>query len=396
MTGPHAATPAHQPATGAIVIVAPTGDELPPSARPHQMAIAVHLQPSTVPLTHATEPPRGRHFAATVQHVSLRRTLQALRHHHVTAVIAGSSHGIYLADQLAAALGLPANSSRTTHVRRDRHEQAQALRAAALPAPCGIRTTNMTTAIRWMRFVRASAYVLAPANTAVAGAHICRSAADVRVAWTALQRTARHRAGGNELVLQEHLAGPQYVVHTHTHHDRHGTPTHRLTSLWVSTRTANLLPDRDDQLDPTGLLARSLALYLHPVLDHLGIHTGPARARIVHSPDRGPILLSLQTSADPPATEHRAGHHTSRITLIAPEDAVIDGPTLRTLTCLPTVTALTPALTPGAPVTRTIDTDTSPGAFILTSTHPEAITEDHHAIRRAEAGGLYHLARRPR
>ncbi|ANZ13409.1 hypothetical protein O1L44_30785 [Streptomyces noursei] len=390
-------TPAHRaPTPSAIVIVAPTSAELPTCARQHNTAIAVHLPPHGLPLTHATELPHGCPYAAIVQHVSLRRTFKELNAHHVTAVLAGSAHGINLAEQIAAALGLPTNGSSTAHARQDRHEQAQALRQAALPAPCGMRTTSLTTATRWMRFLRATEYVLTPANTSVAGARICRSPADVRVVWPSLQRTARNRGGGSDLVLQERLAGPQYVLHTHTHRDLEGAPTHTVTSLWASTRTASLLPDRDDQLDPTNALARSLTRYLQPVLDRLGVRTGPARTRIVLTPDRGPILLSLQTTAEPPPTEHRAGHHTTRITLIAPEDAVIDGPTLRTLTCLPTVSGFTPTLTPGAPVTRTIDADTSPGALTLTSAHPQAITDDHHTIRRAEARGLYHLARRPR
>lgn len=389
---PAAATTPLAPTEGGIVVVAPTSDELPTAARHHAKAIAIHLPPSSLPLTHATAPPPGRHYTAVIHHVSLRRTLKALDEHRITAVIAGSGHGISLAEQIAAALGLPANCPRTAHVRRDRHEQAQVLLDAGLPAPHSTRTSNMTIALRWSRFVRASEYVLAPANTAVAGAHLCRTAADVRLAWPVLQRTARHRGGGDELVLQERLHGPQYLVHTHTHPGLDGPATHTLTDLWTSTRFTNLLPDRDDQLDPRGQLAQTMSTYLQPVLDHIGVHAGPARARIVHDPERGPILLSLQTTDATPLTGYRAGQHTTRVTLIAPEDAVIDSVTLRKLTSLPSVTAVTSTLAPGAPVTRTTDSDTSPGALLLASPTPEAITADHHAIRRAEARGLYHLA----
>ncbi|MGW2027383.1 hypothetical protein [Streptomyces decoyicus] len=374
-----------------VAVVAPSAD-LHDTVRDlrHQgtPCLAVTLPHRIRPLTATDAVPPG-HYAHTLTHDSMRRTLAALRTHGVRTVVAGSAHGIDLADQLAQQLGLPGNTPLTSILRRDRAAQAEALSLAGITAPLHVRTTSLRSAIRWATCVGRSTYVVAPADTSTAGpARTCRTHGQISLAWGALRRAAHRQTGDRRLVIQETVPGPHYLLHTVSHAGRH-----TVREIWCETRTPGGLADRADRVSGTGLLARALTLYLNQALDALGITDGAFRSRIAYPPDRGPVLLAtrLDTTANlhaattpfgPPRRETPLP--TTRVSLIARHDATIASQALRAITSLPTVHHIEgETLYGGAPVSRTVNRLTCPGTLVLTGGR-RAIEADYRVIRALE------------
>jgi hypothetical protein len=290
---------------------------------------------------------------------------------------------------------------------RDRGVQAAALKRAGLAAPRTLRTTSLAKAVGWAEACRLPGYVVAPADTAVSGpARVVHAPLDISFVWRDLRRVVHHQAADPHLVIQEHLPGPHYLVHSVSRPGADGTPQHTITSIWSETRTSSNVADRANLVPATGLLPRALAVYLFPALDCLGVTAGTVRSRIVYAPGRGPVLLSARprpATADTPLrgvvrgvvgdyrrprprTERRL--HVSRVRLIARADGVVDAPALRALASLPTVAQVDGPLWPGARVERTVDRRTSPGEVVLIGER-RALEADYHAIRAMEVRGLY-------
>ncbi|WP_162596780.1 hypothetical protein [Streptomyces sp. NEAU-S7GS2] len=383
---PHPAPPA------AIAVVAPCAavhDTVRAVRHQGRECLAVTLPLRTRPLTATDEVPPG-HFTHTVSHDSMRCTLAALRAHGVRTVIAGSAQGIDLADRLANELGVPGNAPLTSNLRRDRAAQADALACAGLAAPLHLRATRLASAIRWANFVGLPAYVVAPADTSVAGpARTCGSHSQISLAWHALRRAAHRQTGDRHLVIQEAVPGPHYLLHTVSRAGRHA-----VQELWCETRTPTAIADRADLVPATGMLARALTLYLHQALDALGVTDGAFRSRIAYPPDRGPVLLAtrldntatLQAATTPTDSPPRRESPlpTTRVSLTARHDATIAPQVLRAITSLPTVHRIEgDHLYGGAPVARTVNRLTCPGTLVLTGGR-SAIEADYRAIRSLE------------
>jgi len=390
--------PPPPPAAHPMVAVAAPGTDLHQSVRDlaHQgtKCLAVFLPHIIRPLAATDDVPPG-HFTHTVVHASMRRTLTALRAHHVGAVLAGSAQGIDLADQLAQQLRVPGNAPLTSALRRDRAAQADALTLAGLAAPLHLRTKRLSSAVRWARFLNLPAYVVAPADSSVAGpARTCHTHAQIGLAWGALRRAAHRQSGDHHLVIQEAVPGPYYLLHTVSHAGRH-----TVGEIWCETRTPGGPADRADRVPGNGVLARALTLYLTRALDALGITEGTFRSRIAYPPDRGPVLLATRLDA---ATGLRAATHLpggaprrepslpmTRVSLIAPHEGTVAPQLLRAVTSLPTVARIEgDGLYGGAPVARTVSRLTCPGTLVLTGGR-RAIEADYRAIRSLEAQGLF-------
>ncbi|MET8676021.1 glutathione synthetase [Streptomyces sp. NPDC004647] len=342
---------------------------------------------------------------------SLRRTTKALRALGVGAVIAGSADGTELADRIAHRLELPGNDPTRSELRQDLGRTAAALTRAGITAPRVIRTTHLEEALAWAAHCRLPQSVLKPADpTSPDSGHLCRTSGDIRSAWQFLQHPAH---APRPLVLQEHLHGTQYLVHTVSSPGLDGTPNHTVTEIWSDTRTTDHRPYRTDLMSRHGLLPRALALYTLRILTALGITHGPARSQIIYEPDRGPVLLSLRTDPHDTFTADvlyqatgsnpirdtvhtlttgraeglaRTGRrpHLTKVSLVANRHGALCEPLLHTLVNLPTVVATTP-LDPGASVLA----GTSPGQLLLMADDIRAINQDHQTIRAAESLGLY-------
>ncbi|MFI1203447.1 hypothetical protein ACH4VR_29125 [Streptomyces sp. NPDC020883] len=307
------------PNAPAAAIIAPHSETSSLLRKAHSQGwncITVSLPPHALPLTLAQDPPTID-TAQSLTHKSMRRTAKALRAHGIRAVIPGSPLSIALAlsDQLAQELHLPGNDPETSQLRCDRGAQAAALTQAGVVAPRSLRTTNLSDALRWAHLCRLPAYVIAPASTAASGlARTARTDEEISRAWRQLRRTAHHRTGGRNLVIQEALPGPQYILHSITSPDE-DRPRHTITEIWSSqTRTIPL----GRPVAQGELIARTLSRYARQVLDVLEVEAGALRSRIVCAPGQGPTLLSarvhpahsLRHTTAPPADAARCSFRT--------------------------------------------------------------------------------------
>ncbi|MFC9816511.1 hypothetical protein ACFVJM_31130 [Streptomyces virginiae] len=241
------------------------------------------------------------------------------------------------------------------------------------------------------------AFVLAVADSSsTVPPAICRSAAEISNAWRWLRRAARHQAGVADLVIQEHLSGQQYVVHTSSG----PASQHVVMGVWAERRTFNHVHARSDLMTSNSQVVRSMSLYVGRALDALGVKVGPARCRMVCTAGRGPTLLSARAFAQPSlaadrliagrgAAEQSESLFVSRVSLIAPGDGILDAHLLRTVTTLPTVSHTIGSLVAGAAVRKTVDRSSSPGELVLSATSRAAIEEDYRVIRAVETLGLY-------
>lgn len=409
----------------AALVVAPYGDggayagEFTARGWP---CIAIELAPETLPPELVGCTVSGAYHHRIVHTGSLRETVASLASHRVGAVVAGSSLGVDLADQLTERLLRTGNDPSSSPLRHDIGLQAETLAFAGVAAPRGIRTASMATALDWAAFHDLPEYLVAPADTAIeAPVRRCRSGYDLAVAWRDMLRTTQQQGLRPHLVLQEHLSGTVYHLDTVTGRGPLGAVEHRATRIWAETRTPGGLHDRSDLVDPRGFVPRLLTLYMQRVLDILGVTTGVLRSRLVVVDGQHPVLVRAEPGPPVDAADlvlreltgsnlvHDAvqaalpgsprlpasplpRQHVARVSLIAPRDGTLDAKLLRTITTLPTVRHTAGDLRPGARVRRTAGRTSSPGELVLAAENRRDIDTDHRAIRVAERRGLYRAA----
>lgn len=409
--------------TRTAVVVDPVG----PAA--HYPAVLAELGAAAVavllPLTARTRaqrtPPPPDGYQRALTHTTLTTTLAGLRGLDIVAVLAGTPAAVPTADHLAAALGVPGTGTPPADDHRARPAVvSEQLAAAGIATPPTLETTSPIEASRWARLQRlpAGAVVVKPSlPTPGIVPRRCMGTGGLAAAI----RTARAAAPGQSVLVQEYVPGPAYTATTVTRPS--GAPTDQLTATWAEVRSPTERLTRLDLLRPDATVTSALDAYLRLVLAVLGITAGPARHQIIWSP-QGPVLINSQpcpetawhpagTQPIPPGTDHiRDTAHTlltgqlprpaptvgnagdtppyaTRLVLAARETGVITAPLHRALLHLPTLAATTSGLTPGTPVTRTWDQDTSPGQLLLTATDPAAIALDIETVRHLERSGLY-------
>ncbi|MWA15634.1 hypothetical protein [Streptomyces sp. BA2] len=406
----------------AAVVVAPYGDggayarEFTARGWP---CVAIELAPDVLPPELAGSTVSGEYHHRIVHTGSLSETVKSLAPYRVGAVVAGSSLGVDLADQLAERLRSTGNDPSSSLLRHDIGLQAETLAIAGVAAPRGIRTASLAAALDWAAFHDLPEYLVAAADTTIeAPVRRCLSGYDLAVAWREMLQATQQQGMGPHLVLQEYLPGTVYHLDTVTGRGPHGAVEHRVTRIWAETRTPAGLHDRSDLVDPRGLVPRLLTLYMLRVLDILGVTTGVLRSRLVVVDGQEPVLARAEPGPPMDAadlvlreltgsnlvkdavqaalpgssrlpTRPLPRQHVARVSLIAPQDGALDEGLLRTITALPTVRQTVGDLRPGARVRRTVGRTDSPGELILAADSRRDVDTDHRAIRAAERRGLY-------
>ncbi|GGY07621.1 hypothetical protein GCM10010358_70960 [Streptomyces minutiscleroticus] len=398
-----------------MAVVEPGTDYAPALAARGHTPVAVATEPAPAKGAH----PAGTRAQAVTHRGSLRRTAARLRDLRVDGVLAGSTRGIVLAEQVASRLGLPADPA-TVGQRSDRGIQHRALQVAGIPAPAGCRTDRLAEATAWWRACKPAAAVLLPtAVGAPAAPVVCQTSIDIAHAWPAVRRAAHLHSGSADVVVSEYLPGRRYTVHSTTRPAAGGRAAdHRVTDLWADSYTWDGILARSELLPRHGLLARTLALYALQVLDVLGVQAGPMVCRLAFAPGRGPLLLSaapvlvstpadaalyaatgtdrltsavtslLPEAPDPLRAMHR-GQRVVRVHLHAAADSVLAPVLWGTLTQLPTVVATSPHLRAGAQARQTASSRTTAGEVVLSHRQMQAVDSDYQTIRLLEATGLY-------
>ena len=173
-------------------------------------------------------------FAGTVEHNGdLPTTVKAIRAlgHALSNVLVGCETGVLLADQLASALGVRGNGTERSELRRNKFHQTEAVRAAGLNAMMQTLASSDASVEEFLSAHAPSPFtaVVKPVDGAGSqGVSICASPDDVRRAFTEL-RGSTHCLGlqCESVLLQEYLAGDEYVVDTVS---RDGV--HKCTAVW--------------------------------------------------------------------------------------------------------------------------------------------------------------------
>jgi biotin carboxylase len=349
------------------------------------------------------------------------QVVAALRRYPVSAAIPGAETGVPLADELAERLGLPGNGTARSAARRDKQAMAEALVRHGIRAPRTIAAADPESMVRWADERHLWPIVVKPPGSAGSdGVTYCATAAQARAAFSRLYRRSHRRGGRNDVVLaQELLAGQQFFINTVSVNGGH-----YVAEIWEDTRRpvpGGVAYDLEKLMMPGGEPQRALARYVSQVLDALGISWGPAHSEVMLT-GSGPVLIEtgarMQGALLPESVRAATGRNHVTLTvdcytdpegltaligqpyevrrqlwsaaLIVPCDGHLaaDGP-LAELHSLPTLHDVIGDLSPGRPVSRTVDLNTAPAALYLIADDVAELRRDYARLRHLEATGLY-------
>jgi biotin carboxylase len=349
------------------------------------------------------------------------QVVAALRRYPVSAAIPGCEAGVPFADELAERLGLPGNGTARSVSRRDKQAMAEALVRHGIRAPQTIAAAEPESMVRWADERNLWPIVVKPPGSAGSdGVTYCATAAQARAAFSRLYRRSHRRGGRNDVVLaQELLGGQQFFVNTVSVNG-----DHYVAEIWEDTRRpvpGGVAYDLEKLMMPGGEPQEALARYVSQVLDALGIAWGPAHSEVMLT-SSGPVLIEtgarMQGAFLPDTLRAATGRNHVTLTvdcytdpgrlaeligrpypvrrqlwsaaLIAPYDGHLaaDG-ALAELYGLPTLHDVIGDLSPGRPVSRTVDLNTAPAALYLIADDATELHRDYARIRYLEANGLY-------
>ena len=350
---------------------------------------------------------------------SAAEVLEQVADYSILAVVAGSELGVPLADQLAAALGLPGNNPCSSHLRRDKHAMQAALAEAGLRHIQGCAVQSLDEALAFAKELGRWPLVVKPlASAATQGVHICQNQEELcRCADTLFHENTLFGSPNSTLLMQEYIDGREYVVNSVSHKG-----VHRLTDFWVYNKLQ--VGDAGNAYDNTRLLTRlqpghrRIIQYACKVLTALDFLYGPSHMEIMVDAE-GPVLIevgarpmgghfseeilreslghymvdhSLTSYLDPAAFEqlshspYRPAKHLMIKLLVAPREMAVNSvPALPLLRKLASVRELEmdASLRRGR-IPRTVDMLTSPGTLLLCHTDEHSLMEDYRLIRRIE------------
>ncbi|HLX50139.1 MAG TPA: ATP-grasp domain-containing protein, partial [Streptosporangiaceae bacterium] len=304
----------------------------------------------------------------------------------------------------------------------DKHAMAQALVRHGVRAPETIVAADPDSIVRWADERNLWPIVVKPPGSAGNdGVTRCATAAQARAAFARLYRRAHRYGGRNDVVLaQELLTGQQFFVNTVSVNGGH-----YVAEIWEDTRRpvpgGGVAYDVEKLMMPGGEPQQALARYVSQVLDALGIAWGPAHSELMLT-GSGPVLIEtgarMQGALLPDTVRAATWHNHVTLTvdcytdpgrlaaligrpypvrrqlwsaaLIAPYDGhLADDGTVAELRSLPTLHDVIGDLSPGRPVSRTVDLNTAPAGLYLMADDAAELQRDYARIRHLEANGLY-------
>ncbi|WP_256585881.1 ATP-grasp domain-containing protein [Pseudomonas sp. ICMP 460] len=228
-----------------------------------------------------------------------------LRDYSPICVLTGCESGVELAERLAPLL-LPqaSNAPGLALARRDKGLMAAAASAAGVPMMKQICTNDFASVQRWRvdnGLAHRHLVVKPPKSASTDGVSKVSPDQSLQTAFTRLLDKPNRLGIINDRVLvQEYLAGTEYVVDTFSY-----AGVHTLCSVCQYTKLANAngmaIYDRMEWVSHDAPIIETLATYAEQVLDALGIAWGNAHIEIMQTAD-GPRLIELG------ARPHGGGH----------------------------------------------------------------------------------------
>jgi biotin carboxylase len=360
-----------------------------------------------------------RDFCRIIVHQGdLNETIAALRKENVCCVISGCELGVELADALSERMGLATNGTTLTTARRNKFVMAEVARRHGLRTAQQFCSSRLPDVIEWVRCHGRWPVIVKPvAGCASDGLHLCHSEAEVAEAYENIIGRPNVLGLLNDAILvQEFLAGDEYVVDTVSCEGRH-----RRASFWRYHRPVNgtsFVPyDAMELISFDGELQDTLFAYTTAVLDALEIRYGPAHCELITVAGE-PVLvevgarqngginavlsrmcgsicaldLTLQAYLDP-ETFHAKANETLRLPQKAANCFLIPGrpgrlaalPRLAEISALRSFNRMRIGAKPGEMLPRV--------AGIVTLIHPDhkVILEDIERVRELQSSGFYEI-----
>lgn len=365
--------------------------------------------------------PHADRFLDVITGPDAAQVVAALRRFPLGAAIPGCETGVPLADELAEQMGLPGNGTAGSASRRDKLAMARALVSHGVRAPQTIVAADPDSVVRWADERDLWPIVLKPPGSSASdGVTFCAAPAEARAAFDRLYRRSHRFGGRNDVVLaQELLVGQQFMVNTVSVNG-----DHYVSEIWEDTRRPvgdGVAYQLEKLMTPGGEPQEAVARYVSQVLDALGIAWGPAHSELMLT-GSGPVLIEtgarLQGSFLLDSVREATGHnHVTLavdcytdpgrlaaligqpypvrrqlwvVALIAPYDGHLatDG-AVAELHSLPTLHDVIGDLSPGRPVSRTVDLLSAPAGLYLIADDAADLHRDYARVRHLEANGLY-------
>lgn len=235
--------------------------------------------------------------ANIIYHGCLEQALSQLRETSPLAVLAGSETGVALADALSEALGLKSNGTKLSSCRRNKYDMAEQIRSQSLKAVRQLKASSLQSVMQWLKQNQVNwPVVVKPLHSAASdGVFLCQNESE-------LQQTFRLQCGevnkldlrNDELLVQEFLLGPEYIVDTVSCRG-----IHSITDIWRSVKISapqgngsSFLYDYQALLPAQAQETAVLRNYIFQVLNALGIQYGPAHAEVILTKE-GPVLVEV-------------------------------------------------------------------------------------------------------
>ncbi|MDH6111843.1 biotin carboxylase [Kitasatospora sp. MAP12-15] len=334
----------------------------------------------------------------------------------VRHLLAGAESGSDVADLLATKMDLStANAPGFAQARRDKRTMHRILHEQGVAVPAQ-QHLNGAKNVRWEvgGIPRGTVVVKPPASAGTDGVHLCHSAAERDAAIDQVVAQANTYGQENDgAVIQEFLAGPEYMVNTVSVDGFHAA-----VEIWRSDKhvvDGSPVYDRQVLQDPSDTGIRELLAYVDQVLTRLGVRWGAAHTEVIVT-DRGPLLLETGTRLpgghDPSLGLSALGtSHLDEVveSYLAPDEVADRGPVrplrrralgvslispatgtlqrpldLRPVTALPSFHGIRLPLQVGDRVTRTVDLWTKPGGLYLCHEDADQLDRDYQAVRAWE------------
>lgn len=385
-----------------------------------------------VPALYAGKPDPFPYTADLVHHGDVQETAEKIAEFKPVAVMAAGELGVELADSLgealrAAGLDVPANGTALSRARRDKFEMIERIKSCGLRGAEQIRVQDEEQLRAWHQRL-GRRVVLKPLRSAANdGVTWCDTPDAAVAAFRALTgRRNIFSEPADGVVAQEYLVGAEYLVNTVSRDGRHHVTdvwkTHRISANGVLDLAVacQLLPRRGEVQD-------RVVDYGLRVLDALGIQHGPAHIEVKLTPE-GPCLVevgarisgldlpgftqkatgqsqigwSVDAYTDPERFHARCGEdyvlhrNVAWAAMVSPVRGRLRAYRgLEELTRLESVESVHPLVSPGEPISPTVDDSTYPMTLSLAHDVDEVLLRDLGTVRFLDGRGFYELEDEP-
>jgi hypothetical protein len=413
--------------TAVVVDAYSTGARLAP--RFHAAGLdVVHVQSNPQPPDFYLRALRGEDFVENVVHDGdLEATAECVARFDPAFVVVGSEPGVLLSDALSERLGLPTNGTALSAARRDKHQMAQALRAAGVRAIEELKTADAEEAVAWATSRGDWPVVVKPVDSAgTDGVVLCETPDAIRAAFAeGIGRPNALHGANEQLLVQELLRGTQLFTDSIS-----WDGVHHVSECWRDTKRrigGAFVYDFEELLDFRGEQQDQVIPYVHRVLDALGVRFGPAHTEVMLT-DTGPVLVecgarlhgsvrddvidrctpshvtvTVDAYLDPPSVARRAARGyelraASRCVMLIShqQGRVVAEAGMRDVERLESFAGTISMAAPGDAITPTVDLFSCPGIVYFIHPDRDVLRRDYERIRELEQTvGMFELAPLP-